>query len=77
MKTLTEYIKVHTKTRRAYIHLTPQVEALVKKKHGDVYLKDHQAGTELARINRELKRLKAQIAVLEERRSKLIAGSKK
>jgi len=31
MKTLTEYIKVHTKTRRAYIHLTPQVEALVKK----------------------------------------------
>jgi hypothetical protein len=57
--------------------LRREVEALVKKKHGDVYLKDHQAGTELARINRELKRLKAQIAVLEERRSKLIAGSKK
>jgi secondary thiamine-phosphate synthase enzyme len=31
MKTLTEYIKVHTKTSRAYIHLTPQVEALVRK----------------------------------------------
>jgi hypothetical protein len=54
--------------------LRREVEALVKK---NVYLKDHQAGTELARINRELKRLKAQIAVLEERRSKLIAGSKK
>ena len=31
MKVLTEYIKVHTKTHRAYVHLTPQVEALVKK----------------------------------------------
>jgi secondary thiamine-phosphate synthase enzyme len=31
MKVLTEYIKFHTKTHRAYVHLTPQVEAAVKK----------------------------------------------
>ena len=31
MKTLTEYIIQHTKTHRAYVHLTPQVEAIVKK----------------------------------------------
>ncbi len=54
--------------------LRREVEALVKKKHGDDYLKDQQAKTELARINRELKRLKTQIAGLEERKSKLIAG---
>ena len=36
-----------------------------------------KAKAELARINRELKRLKGQIAVLEERKSKLIAGSGK
>ena len=28
---LTEYMKFHTKTHRAYIHITPQIEALVKK----------------------------------------------
>jgi len=31
MKTLTEYIIQHTKAHRAYAHLTPQVEAIVKK----------------------------------------------
>ena len=31
MKFLTEYITFHTKTHRAYVHITPQVEALVKK----------------------------------------------
>ncbi len=54
--------------------LRRELEALVKKKHGDNYLKDQQARTELARINRELKRLKTQTAALEERKSKLIAG---
>ena len=48
-------------------------EALVKKTHGAAYLKDQQAKTEVARINRELKRLKTQIAALEERKSKLMA----
>jgi hypothetical protein len=57
--------------------LRREVEALVREKHGTSYLKDRQAKTELTRINRELKRLKGQIAVLEERKSKLIAGSGK
>ena len=31
MKTLTEYLKFHTKTHRAYVHITPQVEEIVRK----------------------------------------------
>ena len=54
--------------------LRQEVEALVKKRHGEIYLKDQKAKTELAQINRELRRLKVQIAQLEERKSKLIAG---
>jgi hypothetical protein len=57
--------------------LRREVEALVRERHGATYLKDRQAMTELARINRELKRLKGQIAELEERKSRLIAGSSK
>jgi hypothetical protein len=57
--------------------LRREVEVLVKKEHGSAYLKYRQARTEIARINRELKRLKSQIAVLEERKSRLIAGSNK
>jgi hypothetical protein len=54
--------------------LRREVQALVAKKHGDTYLKNRQAKTALARINRELKRLRTQIARLEERKSKLNAG---
>ena len=57
--------------------LRREVEALVSERHGTSYLKDRQAKTELARINRELKRLKGQVAALEERKAKLIAGSRK
>ncbi len=53
--------------------LRREVEALVRKDRGDHYLMERQAKTELARINRELKRLKKQIGGLEERKSKLIA----
>ena len=53
--------------------LRREVEAFVQQKHGDNYLKDRQSKAELARINRELKRLKTQIARLEEKKSKLIA----
>ena len=53
--------------------LRREVEALVEKKHGYNYLKGRQATTELARINREVKRLKTQIATLEERKSELLA----
>jgi len=31
MKVRTEYMKFHTKTRRAYVHITPQIEAFVSK----------------------------------------------
>ena len=55
--------------------LRREVEALVQQKHGNNYLKDRQSKAELARINRELKRLKTQIARLEERKSKLIASA--
>ena len=54
--------------------LRTEVEALVNKKHGKNYLKDQQTKTELARINRELKRLKTEIAKLEEKKSELVAG---
>ncbi|HSB70894.1 MAG TPA: hypothetical protein VLT62_16330 [Candidatus Methylomirabilis sp.] len=54
--------------------LRREVELLVKKKHGNNYLKDQQAKAELARINRELKRLKTQVAALEERKSNLATG---
>ena len=55
--------------------LRREVEALVKKKHGGNYLNDQKAKTELAHINRELRRLKTQMAALEERKSKLIADA--
>jgi hypothetical protein len=54
--------------------LRREVEALVREKHGNNYLKDRQAKTELACIKRELRKLKGQIARLEERKSKLIGG---
>jgi hypothetical protein len=54
--------------------LRREVEALVRSRHGENYLKDRQAKTELAHINRELRKLKTQIARLEERKSKLIAS---
>ena len=54
--------------------LRREVEALVKKKHGVDFLKERQTNTELAQINRELKRLKIQLAALEKRKSQLVAA---
>jgi len=53
--------------------LRREVEALVKRKRGNRYLKAQQAKTELARINRELRRLRTQVGALEKRKSELIA----
>jgi hypothetical protein len=60
--------------RRAAMHGNPwlrllrrEVEDLAKTLHGDRYLRQQQARTELAQINRELKRLKTKRAALEER----------
>jgi len=57
--------------------LRREVEALVRKEHGNNYLRGQQAKTELASVNRELRRLKARIARLEERKAKLIVASGK
>ena len=57
--------------------LRREVEALVKNTLGEGHLKGQKAKTELASISRELKRLKTQVAALEERRAKLIAESGK
>jgi thiamine phosphate synthase YjbQ (UPF0047 family) len=31
MKVLTEYLNFHTKSHRAYVHITPQVEEIVRR----------------------------------------------
>ena len=54
--------------------LRSEVEELVKAAHGDQHLRQVQARAELVGVNRELKRLRAQLAALEERRAALIAG---
>jgi hypothetical protein len=66
--------------RPAAIHGNPwprlprrEVEDLARVLHGERYLREQQARTELARINRELKQLGAQLAALEERRAALRA----
>ena len=53
--------------------LRREVEDLVRTRHGDRYLRERTARTELAQINRELKQLRAQLAALEERRAALLA----
>jgi len=66
--------------RRAAMHGNPflrllrrEVEALVKDERGGAFLEDQKAKAELSLVNRELKRLRAQLAALEERRATLIA----
>jgi len=61
-----------------YMHGNPwfrllrrEVEALVKGRHGGGYLKDRKTKAELARIEREIKKLKAQIAELDKQKVKL------
>ena len=53
--------------------LRREVEALVSARHGQHYLQEQQARTELKRVNRELKKLRAQLASLEERRTVLLS----
>jgi hypothetical protein len=53
--------------------LCREVEDLVRARHGDRYLRERKARTELAQINRDLKQLRAQLAALEERRAVLLA----
>ena len=74
----------HLHYREASMHDNPwlrllrrEVEAWVKQANGGNYLQSQKAKTELATINRELKRLKAQVVVLERRRSALMSEAKK
>ena len=49
-----------------------EVEALVDEKYGDNYLKKKQLTHELAEINKELRRLRTQIAGLEHRKAEVL-----
>jgi len=53
--------------------LRREVEDLARTLHGERNLREQQARTELARINRELKQLCAQLAALGERRAALLS----
>ncbi len=53
--------------------LRREVEDLVSTRHGERYLLERQARTELKRVNRELKQLRAQLTALEERRAALLS----
>ena len=51
--------------------LRREVEALARTRHGDRYVSEQQARAELTRVNREIRRLRTELAELEERRAKL------
>jgi hypothetical protein len=53
--------------------LRREVEDLVSTRHGERYLRERQARTELKRVNRELKQLRTQLTALEERRAALLS----
>jgi len=62
--------------RQAYMHGNPwlrllrrEVEALARTKRGDRYVNEQQAPAELTRVNREIRRLRTELAELEERRA--------
>ena len=64
--------------RRAHMHGNPwlrllrrEVEALAKGRHSDRYVREQQDKAELARVNREIRRLRSELAELEEQRSAL------
>jgi hypothetical protein len=54
--------------------LRREVEELVRSRQGEQYLRERQARTELARVNRELKQLRTPLAALEERRAALLSN---
>jgi hypothetical protein len=64
--------------RQAYMHGNPwlrllrrEVETLPRARHGDRYVSEQQARAELTRVDREIRRLRTELAELEERRAKL------
>ena len=66
--------------RQAYMHGNPwlrllrrEVEDLARSIHGDRHVRQNQARAELKGINRDIRRLRAELAALEERRTQLTA----
>lgn len=64
--------------RQAYMHGNPwlrllrrEVETLARSTHGDRHVRQNQARAELARVNRDVRRLRGELAALEERRTQL------
>jgi hypothetical protein len=64
--------------RQAAMHGNPwlrllrrEVEALARARHGDRRVSEQQARAELKHVNREIRRLRAELAELGERRAKL------
>ena len=53
--------------------LRREVEDLARTLHGDRDVREKQARAELARVNRELRQLRSQLAALEERRAALLS----
>ena len=53
--------------------LRSEVEDLARTLHGDRDVREKQARAKLARVNRELKQLRSQLAALEERRAALLS----
>lgn len=53
--------------------LRHEVEELVRTLHGERHLRERQARAELAGIKRELKKLRTQLAALEEKQSALLS----
>lgn len=53
--------------------LRREVEDLARTLHGDRDVREKQARAELARVNRELRQLRSQVAALEERRAALLS----
>ena len=66
--------------RQAAMHGNPwlrllrrELEDLVSTRHGERYLREQRARTELNRVNRELKQLRAQLTAHEVRRAVLLS----
>lgn len=55
--------------------LRREVQELVRSRQGEQYLRERQARTELARIDRELKQLRTQLAALEKKRAAFLSDS--
>lgn len=64
--------------RQAYMHGNPwlrllrrEVEDLARSRHGDGYVREQQDKAELARVNREIRRLQSELKELEKQRAAL------